>query len=538
MKKIRINLIFTLVSLAVLALLLIQFFQIGQIYDRKASQFTSKSITLAERVALIYEKEDNLKNYISVVDKNLSKEYKEMLKKEFQHLLAPKETISIKDTNLIQNGKVQKFMIIQGKSYDSLSGVSAEHRVIARDVRELRQIFNRESGALPKNDSFLLSVQLDERVMQQIFRKSKYFNDLMIKTFKENIYEEPSVRIDLSLLDSILTNEINRDDLPNKYQFFIVNDKGKAIEFENPSPHYNLTLDTSKTVYTNLFPGNILDDQLFIHITFPTKKTFILKEVLGILVISIGLVVLIIISLIIMFKTIIMQKKLGELKNDFISNMTHEFKTPIATISLACQAMNDEDMMGGGIGKAAPFVKMISDENNRLGMLVEKIFQSSSIDKGELKLKIETVDLTEIVERIARSSKIKIEALQGVMISSIPQIPIHIVADREHTENAIAALLDNAIKYSHEAPDVYISLKSEGKRVTLSIKDKGIGISKEHITKIFDKLYRVPTGNIHKVKGFGLGLSYVKSIAELNGWNIEVRSKLNEGSEFKLIINN
>jgi two-component system phosphate regulon sensor histidine kinase PhoR len=535
-KKIRINLIVVLVSVAVLALLVIQFFQTAQLYDRKSTQFKAKVVTLLDRVAIRHEKAEDIRKYMNVVNKDFSGQYKEILKKEFQNLLDSQESVMIKDTFIIQNGQIQKYLIIKGKSFDSLSGISAEHRVFARDVKELRELFNRESGMLPDNDSASVSVQLDQRVMQQIFRKSKYISDMMIQAFRDNVYDEPSERIDIVFLDSIIAHEIKQDELPSDFEFLIVKEDGSPIRYKHPTSNYKVNLDTTKVAHINLFPGNFLDEQLNIYIDFPTKKSFVVKEIFGMLTISLGLVILIIVALSFMFRTIITQKKLSEMRNDFINNMTHEFKTPISTISLACEAMGDKEMMGGDLTHSATFVKMIDDENKRLGVLVERILQTAILDRGELKLKFETINLTELVKEVCEHAVFRLQSVNGELNENIADENIFIVGDRMHTTSVVSNLIDNAIKYSKENPSILVSLKKEGARATLSIKDHGIGISKEHISKIFDKLYRIPTGNLHNVKGFGLGLSYVKSIVELNGWNIEVKSKPNEGSEFTLII--
>lgn len=536
MKKIRINLIVVLVSIAVLALLVIQFFQTAQLYDRKSTQFKAKVTTLLERVVIRHEKAEDIRNYMHVVSKDFSGQYREILKKEFQSLLSAQESVSIKDTTMLQNGEIQKYLIIQGKSFDSLSGISAEHRVLARDVRQLRELFNRESGTFPKNDSMSVSVQLDQRVMQQIFRKSKYISDIMLQAFRDNVYEEPGERIDIGFLDSIIAHEVKRDELPQDYAYTIIDEEGTPIPFKEKGTKYVERMDTSEVIHTNLFPGNMLDEQLHLYLDFPTKKSFVMKEIIGMLLVSLGLVVMIIVAISFMFRTILTQKKLGELKNDFINNMTHEFKTPISTISLACQAMSDREMMGEELERSEPFVKMITEENRRLSVLVERILQSAIIDRGELKLKIESINFTELVAQVCQHARFRMESTGGELVEHIPAEQIFVIGDRVHTTNVVSNLIDNAIKYSKDKPQISVTLRKEGVRVTLSIKDNGIGIAREHITKIFDKLYRVPTGNVHNVKGFGLGLSYVKSIVEMNGWNIEVRSKPNEGSEFTLII--
>jgi len=252
------------------------------------------------------------------------------------------------------------------------------------------------------------------------------------------------------------------------------------------------------------------------------------------LTISLLLVILIAFVISYMFHTILTQKKLSELKNDFISNMTHEFKTPISTISLACQAMKDKDMMGVIVEKTTPFVQMIQDENKRLEVLVERILQSATIDKGDVPTKIELLNLTEIVVELCKHARFRMQSVEGELIEEIDSTPVYIQADRMHTSNVISNLIDNAIKYSKDKPRVTVVLKKDTETSTLIIKDEGIGISKEHIDKIFDKLYRIPTGNVHNVKGFGLGLSYVKAIVSLNNWKLHVSSKLNVGSEFSI----
>ena len=237
-----------------------------------------------------------------------------------------------------------------------------------------------------------------------------------------------------------------------------------------------------------------------------------------------------------MFKTIVAQEKLSEMKNDFISNMTHEFKTPISTISLACEALNDQDVLKTATTEISPLVKMINDENKRLSVLVERILQSAVLDRGEVKMQKEDVLLNEVISDVVHNAQFRIQQLGGNIELSLPTELITIQADKMHFSHVFSNLVDNAIKYSTDAPSIEISLKRENKRIYLSVKDHGMGIRKEHISKIFDKLYRVPTGNLHNVKGFGLGLSYVKAIAELHAWDVQVKSKPGEGSTFTLVM--
>jgi len=535
-RKIRVNFIFALVVVALIAVLVIQAFQTLQLYDRKHAEFEMNLSTSMERIAIRHEKAEDIRRYMHIVNRDFSGQYKDVLKEEFKHLVSAQESISIQDTTLYENGEIQNYLIIKGKSFDSLTGLTTEQKVLARDVRQLRDLFDKQKKQIPHNDSIKLAIQLDQRVLQQIFKKAKFVNDMMVEAFRNNVYEDPSKRVDAAFLDSVIRTEIANDNLPKTYRFMVANEYGIPIQFDNAPSNYDTKLDTLLTGKSVLFPSNILDEDLYLHIYFPEKGIFLFQEMWGPFSISLTLMILIIVALMFMFRTILTQQKLSEIKNDFISNMTHEFKTPISTISLACEALSDKDMMQQNTTDIAPFVKMINDENKRLSLLVERILQSAVMEKGEVKLREEKVILNEIIHEVTNHAQFRIQNSGGTIKLNIPNELITIQTDKMHMTNIVTNLVDNAIKYSSEAPDIEISLRRENKKLLLSVKDHGIGIKKEHLNKVFDKLYRVPTGNVHNVKGFGLGLSYVKAIAELHGWNVVVRSKYGEGSEFTLVM--
>ncbi len=522
-----------------IALLFIQLFQTAQLYDRKSTQFKNHVQTLLDRIAVHHEKADDIRKYLQVVNKDFSGQYKDILKEEFQNLLAAQESISIKDTTILENGELKKFLIIKGKSFDSLSGLTAEHRVLARDVRHIRQLFNKDAGVLPNNDSTSVAIQLDQRVMQQIFKKAKFINEMMVEAFKDNVYDDPSKRIDVEFLDSVIAYEMKHANLPMEYEYMLVDGQDEPIKFKFEPNKYKRNIDSLKASKTTLYPQNILDEKISLFLRFPSENAFVFKEMGSMLIVNIGLVLLIVVAFSFMFKTILTQKKLSEMKNDFISNMTHEFKTPISTISLACEALNDSDMVNDKSQQSSPFIKMIADENKRLEVLVERILQSAVIDRGdksELNFKQEKLNLNEIVIQICNNAQFRVTNLNGHVTKHLPHEQIFIMGDRVHTTNIISNLIDNAIKYSKDAPKIDVYLKKENQKILLCVKDHGVGIAKEHIDKIFDKLYRIPTGNLHNVKGFGLGLSYVKAIVKLNNWNILVKSKVNDGSTFTLVM--
>lgn len=517
-----------------IALLIIQAFQTKQLYDKKSGQFKSEVQTTIERIAVRHEKAEDVRKFFKIANTNFSGQYKDILKEEFQNLMAAQESIMIKDTLIMENGSLESYLIIKGQSFDSLSGVTTEQKVLARDVRQLRDLY--QPGRSVTSDSLDFTIQLDQRVIKKMFEKAKFVNEMMLQAFRENVFIEAENRFDIRFLDSVVRTEFKDDKIPTEYKFMVTNENGKPVKFAPALFNYSMDLDTNYCFQTGLFPSNIFGERLKLHIYFPEQRTILLKEMWIPLLVNLTLIIMIVWALMFMFRTILTQKKLAELKNDFVSNMTHEFKTPISTISLACQAMNDPDMAGNGIETIKPYVKMINDENQRLSLLVERILQSAIMDKGDVNLKMEEVLLNEIIHEIVHNAQFRIQKNNGKIELDLTPELIYIKADRLHAVNAISNLIDNAIKYSENAPEITLRLTQSGGKIKISVTDKGLGIKKEHISKIFDKLYRIPTGNVHNVKGFGLGLSYVKAICVLHGWNIMVQSKIGEGSTFTIEI--
>ena len=213
--------------------------------------------------------------------------------------------------------------------------------------------------------------------------------------------------------------------------------------------------------------------------------------------------------------------------------MTHELKTPIATIGLACEALKDENIELNKPMKDK-FLSTITNENERLGKLVETVLQNTISDKGTPELKLEIFNIEEIIEKAMKSIQLSFDKKEGSIETDFMALNKIVEADKLHITNVIYNLLDNSLKYSENRPLVKISTRDVIGGLVIRIKDNGIGIAKDNQEKIFEKLYRVPTGNIHNVKGFGLGLSYVRSIMELHQGTIKVESKLDQGSTFLL----
>lgn len=538
MKRIQLKYLIFLISSATLILVMLLLYQAFQLYEKRSEELNGHIENVLNKVAIRHEKASDLQQYTSFFSDDFSGQYKKALKQEFQNLVPVKETVSIKDTTIFEGGRDVKYLYVTGESYDSLTQVTAKHSVLARDISDLSSYINQAgSGEVAVKDSTDLAFQLDKRVVTSLFKKSKYINELMVSAFRNTDMLNASERVNLAFLDSIIDKTFEVEELEAIYNYVITNENDEIVIFPSFSNRYNLDIDIDKTTKVKLFPGNIFDEDLILNVYFPNRKSMLIQEIGIAILVSFLLIVLVVLLFYIMFKMIIDQRRLATVKSDFINNMTHEFKTPISTISLACEAISDVDMHVNDISSIVPFVRMIDEENKRLGGLVEQILNTTVLDKGHVKMKLENLELNQIVDSAVQKAKIGVQ--NGAIHTDLSLSALPFQGDGVHINNMISNLLDNAIKYSKEKVDISVKTeKISNEKYKLIVCDKGIGIKNEHLDKIFDKLYRVPTGNVHNVKGYGLGLNYVKAIADLHGWEISVKSKYGEGTCFTVTIIN
>jgi len=271
--------------------------------------------------------------------------------------------------------------------------------------------------------------------------------------------------------------------------------------------------------------------QLFV--TFPEKKNFILSSISKILGLSVFFILIIILAFVTALYQLIKQKQISEIKSDFINNMTHEFKTPIATINLALDAIKNPKIIGDK-EKVERYVKMIRDENKRMHAQVENVLRISKLEKNQLDVTKEAIDVHEIIEEAITHVELLVNDRGGYIKLELKAYLTEVLANQFHLTNVIVNMLDNAIKYSIEAPKIEISTENTDKHIIIKIKDNGIGMHKNIQKNIFKKFYREERGNIHNVKGHGLGLSYVKKIIEIHQGEISVESEKGIGSTFSI----
>lgn len=364
---------------------------------------------------------------------------------------------------------------------------------------------------------------------QYLYQKG-LLNEVILNILSQSSNRPIEERADSSVVRGYLKSELANNGLDLPFEFALVNRSGTVIY---KSIGYELDESDNDTYTQVLFPNDPVSKINYLKVMFPTKNDYIfssIKFMIPSFALSFILLFIFIYTILLAFR----QKKLSEMKNDFINNMTHEFKTPISTISLAAQMLNDDS-----VRKSPTMLQHIStvinDETKRLRFQVEKVLQMSMFDKQKATLKLQEVDASTIISNVVHTYKIKVEKFGGKIETDLKAEDSIVNVDEMHFTNVIFNLLDNALKYRQA--DVPLELKIstrniQDEKLEITIADNGIGIKKEDLKKIFEKFYRVSTGNRHDVKGFGLGLAYVhKMIRELKG-DIRVESELNVGSNF------
>jgi two-component system phosphate regulon sensor histidine kinase PhoR len=340
-------------------------------------------------------------------------------------------------------------------------------------------------------------------------------------------------RIDPSTLGHFIKTELRSQGINLDFKYAVKTFPLGEEHFIFGTDKYNARQQTE--YHTLLFKHDLdeLKKPNYLYVYFPKRDAFLLKKT-GLLVIPTFVLTAMLIGIFVFTILIILkQKKLSDIKNDFINNMTHELKTPISTISLASQMLRDNTV--NNTPKSIDHISgIIYQESKRLTTQVEKVLQMAVFNEGSLKLKFKEVNINALINSVVLNFELRVKARNGELVSDLKAEPSIIRGDEVHITNVLFNLLDNAVKYSKDEPKIVISTDLKDGSVIVSVKDHGIGIAKEHVAQIFERFYRVPTGNVHDVKGFGLGLSYVKKIVDAHKGKIKVESAPNKGTKFMI----
>lgn len=378
------------------------------------------------------------------------------------------------------------------------------------------------------------------RSMQEVLKGQYLYqkgllNEVILRIINQSSNRPIEERADSAVVKDYLRSEFDNNGLDLPFEYAVVNRNGGVIY---KSQEYNPASDNEDNIYVQtLFPNDPINKLNYIKVYFPSKQNYIFSSIrfmIPTFVFTFILLVIFIYTIYLVFR----QKKLTEMKNDFINNMTHEFKTPISTISLAAQMLNDDS-----VRKSQTMLQHIStvinDETKRLRFQVEKVLQMSLFDRQKSTLRLQDIEANGAIVNIVNTFKIKVEKFGGRINTSLNAEDSIINVDEMHFTNVIFNLLDNAVKYRREEVPIELTVTTNNlpnEKLEITIADNGIGIKKDDLKKIFEKFYRVSTGNRHDVKGFGLGLAYVNKMVRELGGEIRVESELNEGTKFIIIL--
>lgn len=368
--------------------------------------------------------------------------------------------------------------------------------------------------------------------MKVITKKAKKIKDVIQKMAREmEVRPQPvEKRINRENLANSLSKELAEKDIRSPFEYAVIT--STPGQNKVPIKSAGFQIDKKNKVHRiSLFPNDIFRKSDSLLVYFPEQKSIILSSLSGLMLASLFFTIIIILSSVMGIVTMLRQKKISDIKTDFINNMTHEFKTPIATISIAVDSINNPKVIDEP-DKIKSFTRIIKEENNRMNARVEQVLQMALLDSSEFRLNLKPVDVNALVTKVAGNLRLQVENREGTLEVKPEATNPLVEADEIHLSNVIMNLLDNANKYSPGKPEIRVTTVNKGQVIEITVEDKGLGMNPETQRKIFEKFYRLTSGNIHNVKGFGLGLSYARAIVLAHKGEIRVRSEAGKGSKF------
>ncbi len=445
----------------------------------------------------------------------------------------PGSNIRVSITNQTYNSSLDTVTTVN-KSYvitndTTLVADSATLIVAAPDESGKMNIIRR--GEAMNTNSRAVYIRQNE-FLDWVKKRSSEFRNMSDQMISEIYQWEKTLEIENKEVEFALKRSLDFTGIQTPYEFAIIKN-GIVQDGTFKDSHKNSFLKSNYKV--RLFPDNIIRQDLVLSVLFPERTNYVLGSMALILGGSLLFSLFILATFALSLYLIIRQKKISEMKSDFINNMTHEFKTPIATISLAADTITNPKVINDE-KSIRHFIEMIKKENSRMNKKVETILQIASLDKKEIEFRFENVSIHTIIEHAIETIDIQVEQRKGKMNINLNASEPVIFGDIEHLINLVSNLLDNALKYSPESPEISVSTKNCEKGVILNVEDNGIGMTKAVQSRIFERFYRQNSGDVHDVKGFGLGLNYARAIIEAHKGSITVFSEPEKGSRFEVFL--
>ncbi len=401
-------------------------------------------------------------------------------------------------------------------------------------IPEEEEVYYRKTNKPKAPKPHRKATQSAEKIEKVVSRKVDQFSAIAAKLVCE-ISDPKTIqqRVAATTLDTLLKKQLREKGILLQCEYAVILDKNDSVLMANTP---EVRPETRKSHYTAaMFPNDIIPKNYSLRVFFPNQKSYILDSLWALMASSGVFLSIIIATFGFTVIALVRQKKLSDMKTDFINNMTHEFQTPIATISLASEALRDGSIAANE-DRRSRFVNVIFDENKRLGKQVELILQAAALEKGKFSINLKQIDIHQIVLSAVQHISMQVEKKGGDIYCHLNALRSISYADEAHISNILHNLLDNACKYSPATPEIIVTTDSSTEGISISIQDNGIGMTRDQQKRAFERFYRVPTGNRHDVKGFGLGLSYVRSMVEAHSGTVSVQSELGKGSTFKVFL--
>lgn len=396
--------------------------------------------------------------------------------------------------------------------------------VAEQERKQKAEQVNRFKKLLAADSLQALAANNNQNVIQNVVDEYQRSNEPLRKRIENPLF-----------VDTLLRAELQNQGINQPFSYEIATAKNDSIIYSTALDKTGArpTFNPSDSYSTQIFKEEVINDPGIIKLAFPQKNSLILGKMTATMGVTGGLLLVLLFCFGFTLFAIIRQKKISEMKTDFINNMTHEFKTPVSTIMIAAEALKDSEVAIDR-PRIARLANIIYEENERLGSHIERVLNIAKIDKNDFKLEKKPLDVNEMISVVVDSMALKLQKHEAEVILELDADNAVINADELHFSNVLYNLIDNAIKYSTDKPHITISSSNKNGQVVIKVADKGIGMSRDQQAKIFEQFYRIPTGNVHNVKGFGLGLSYVNTIVKRLNGTINVRSEKDKGSEFEL----
>ncbi len=540
----------SLISVSVLGLILIQLYLLNIVVEQKEESFKQNVINTLKSVSskletkearnLVFNYVSDNENKIDTIhtryfSKNLPKDSIAVLMKPAQLPLRKEKLMSNDSAGYFVSGIfVRDDTVIQSKSFSRSSASDSQFFNFSFSTTDTGKTIYKYRYS---DDSIKFFVESEDgkdltKALQNINRQHRkiFITEIVDKLTMIDL-KPIDKRVSYEEIDSLLTDGFNTAGIDIDYEFGVLSgfeDSLKLFFSKNNSDEIK-----NSPFRTELFQGDVFPFKNILVVDFPGSRFYVLRQSAPLLILSLLFVGLIIWSFIFTIKTIYRQKRFSASVVSFINNMTHEFKTPLSSISLAAEAISKPEV-SGSIDKLNRYNQIIKDENTRMKKQVEKILEMSLLEEGDYELNLSNVDLHVILQQAITNASLQIESQSGKIISSLKADKHFILGDVVHISNIFHNVIDNAIKYSKDKPEITITTSSDSEFILISISDNGIGVSEENVKRIFEKYFRVPTGNIHNVKGFGLGLSYVKLMVEAHKGDVRFFSNLSTGSTVQI----